>query len=129
MAPDVVVHGVRQADPGQGAERNRVAFRLGGPRGEVAVELHLQRCPEPPRPAWIEVNGRRIDRRIGAGYAISFAAGGKEVKTPDPLRDLVYRFAALLRDPQREPIAALAASADARLRLFARILGDLAAAS
>ena len=128
------VRGVRQADPRPGAEKNVVAFELAAATGEIpaheiTVELHLQRCPEPPRPAWIEVNGCRIDRRIGEGYTISFATpDGRHVKTADPLHLLVYRFVDLLRSPQSEPIAALAASIDARLRLYALVLGGLVGA-
>jgi hypothetical protein len=127
VGEDAEVRGVRQSDAGREAEHNVVSFGVGTADGEVAIELHLARCPEPPRPAWIEVNGRRIDRRIGPGYQISFTApDGGDVKTPDPLRRLVYRVAALLREPHRESIVALTSAADVRLRLYEAVLRHLA---
>jgi hypothetical protein len=121
---DAEVAVVEQSDAGPRAEHNVVQFDLRSRAGGqgVAVALHLDRCPEPPRPAWLEVDGCRIDRRIGAGYAISFTDGKHEVKMPDPLRQLVYRFAALLTRPSRDRTTALANLVDARLRLFADVL-------
>lgn len=116
---------VEQADASAEAEQNVVRFVLRAGNRELRVELHLRRCPEPPRPAWLEVDGRRMDRRIGAGYAISFTDGKHEVKTPDPLRQLVYRFAALLTRPSRDRTTALARLVDVRLRLFADVLRPL----
>lgn len=117
--------GIEQDDASPDAERNVVRFTLRAGDDECAVALHLARCPEPPRPAWLEADGRRMDRRIGAGYAISFTDGEREVKTRDPLRQLVYRFAGLLTEPERDRIHALAALADVRLRLYADVLRHL----
>ncbi len=121
---------VEQSDGGPAAEHDVVQFDLRNRAGGqgVAVTLHLDRCPEPPRPAWLEVDGCRMDRRIGAGYAISFAAGEREVKMPDPLAQLVYRFAALLTQPSRDRTTALAAIVEHRLRLYGEVLQRLFAA-
>lgn len=116
---------VRQTDPGPDAEDNVLTFRLAAAHGPLAVELHLRRCPEQPRPAWLAVDGCRMDRRIGAGYAQSFVAGDKSVGTPDPLALLVYRFAALLQAPDLERTRELADSLATRLRCTASVLAAL----
>jgi hypothetical protein len=116
---------IGQDDASAGAERNVVRFTLRAGDRQVAVELHLARCPEPPRPAWLEVDGHRMDRRIGAAYTISFTDGERTVKAPDPLRQLVYRFARLLTQPHRDRTHALAQFVDHRLRLYADVLRHL----
>ncbi|MBL8728684.1 MAG: Gfo/Idh/MocA family oxidoreductase [Planctomycetes bacterium] len=113
---------IGQSDARADAEHNVVRFELRAGNRQVRVELHVQHCPQQPRPAWIEVDGCRMERRIGAGYTISFAGGGREVKTPDPLRQLVYRFAGLLTQRSRDRTTALANLVDARLRLYADLL-------
>lgn len=121
-AAEALLADIRQDDASRDAERNAVHFALRAGDRECAVALHLVRCPEPPRPAWLAVNGRRMDRRIGPAYSISFADGERTVKTRDPLRELVYRFADLLTQPHRDRTQALAALVDHRLRLYADIL-------
>jgi hypothetical protein len=124
------VANLRQSDAAPHAEANVVTFELRDASRSVAVELHLRRCPEQPRPAWIAVDGRRIDRRIGSDYAQSFAApDGRAMNVRDPLHQLVYRFVAQLEAKDRERIAAIASSVALRLRLYADILRDLAADS
>lgn len=61
--------------------------------------LHLAQCVEQPRPAWVAVDGRRIDRKIGPGYSISFEGGGREVPVEDPLFSLVREFVRECRLP------------------------------
>ena len=124
-ASEALLADIGQDDASADAERNVVQFALRRGADECAVALHLERCPEPPRPAWVEVDGHRMDRRIGAAYAISFTDGEREVKTPDPLRQLVYRFHALLTQPHRDRIHTLAALVDTRLRLYADVLRRL----
>lgn len=124
-AQEALLADIGQDDGSADAERNVVHFALRRGDDECAVALHLERCPEPPRPAWVEVDGHRMDRRIGAAYAISFTDGEREVKTPDPLRQLVYRFAALLTQPHRDRTQTLAALVDTRLRLYADVLRRL----
>ena len=117
---------VRQTDPSLRAGHNVVTFDLATGPLRVPVALHLQHAPAQPRPAWLAVNGRRIDRRIGKGYELSFAAAdGRERKVPDPLRELVYRLAVQLQAEPRERTAANALSVDDRLRLYAAVLRAL----
>jgi hypothetical protein len=90
------------------------------------VELHLDHTPAPPRPAWLAVNGVRMDRRIGAGYAQSFVAGdGREIPVHDPLHRLVYGFAVALRTPDRERTTTTADVVDLRLQLYAAVVAAL----
>ena len=116
---------VTQSDPGPAATANVLRFQLAGATGPVAVELHLQQCPAQPRPAWLAVNGCRMDRRIGAGYAQSFVAGDKSVPVADPLHSLVYRFASLLAKPALEPIRELAESLAVRIHCQASVFAAL----
>jgi hypothetical protein len=58
-------------------------------------------CAAAPRPAWLAINGRRIDRRIGQNYSIAFAADGSKATIEDPVHQMVKRFAALMRS--RDP--------------------------
>ncbi|MEO6597287.1 MAG: Gfo/Idh/MocA family oxidoreductase [Planctomycetota bacterium] len=120
------VAAVRQSHAAALAEENSLSFELAAATGPIAVHLHLRRCREQPRPAWIEVNGVRMDRQIGADYALSFAAAdGRQAKVRDPLHQLVYRFIALLQAKDIERTAALVASAALRLRLYSDILHAL----
>ncbi|MBL9077280.1 MAG: Gfo/Idh/MocA family oxidoreductase [Planctomycetes bacterium] len=117
---------IRRTDGSPTAEHDVVQFTLRQGSDECAVALHLDRCPEPPRPAWLEVNGHRLDRRIGPGYTIEFTDGERTVKTRDPLRELVYRFAAFLTQPHRDRTQTCADLVDTRLRLYADVLRHLA---
>ena len=107
---DTAVAGVRQTDAGERAEQNVVTFRMVEGAREVAVELHLRRCPVQPRPAWLAVNGARIDRRIGPNYEQSFVAANESVPVSDPLHQLVYAFVAHLTPRNRERSPATVAS-------------------
>lgn len=130
IEPDAPPADVRQTDGGPAAARNIVQFRLIGGRGPIDVALHLEHCPQQPRPAWLAVDGARIDRRLGPDYAISFvAADGRTANVQDPLRQLVYGFAANLPRTNRERITALADAVAVRLRLYAGVLDRLAAGS
>lgn len=99
------VEAARCAPFDPGAEECRAVLVLGGPAGRMEAELHLRLCPEQPRPAWIAVDGRRIDRRIGPGYRIQFEGGGGIADIGDPMRLVVQDFVSAL---QRPPEAAQA---------------------
>ena len=93
-----------------------------GTHGRIDTCLHLAQCVEQPRPAWVAVDGRRIDRKIGPGYSISFEGGGREIPVEDPLFSLVGQF---VRDCRVAPSAArdrrraeAARAVAARLRLW-----------
>jgi len=57
-------------DPRWAGDRNVLGARLAWTGGELALALQLQVCPAQPRPAWLSIDGRRMDRRIGADYAL-----------------------------------------------------------
>ena len=118
---------VRQSDRGATATENVVSFVLPGPHGRVEVSLELRHTPNQPRPAWIEVDGCRIDRRLGADYSHTFVRpDGASVLVRDPLHQLVYGFHALLQAPNRERIHAIASDTALRLELYAAVFADLA---
>jgi hypothetical protein len=86
------------ADSSYEQRHNLLRFRIAAAPGKtVEGLLHLQICEAPPRPAWLAINGRRIDRQIGEGYSIVFSANGREVTIADPTKELVKRFALLVR--------------------------------
>lgn len=117
---------VRQADRSTAAARNDVTFDLPGPAGAIAVSLHLQVCPEQPRPAWFAVNGMRIDRRLGPDYSHAYVgSAGRAVALADPLHQLVQGVVAMLRNPARGQAERLADAIALRLRLYAGVLSAL----
>jgi len=72
-------------------------FGLAADGRRLAVELHLRHVPSQPRPAWLSIDGHRMDRRIGADYSIGFAgtapgAATRVVAGDDPLALLVDDF-------------------------------------
>jgi Oxidoreductase family, NAD-binding Rossmann fold len=93
-----VVSDVSLADPSYKETRNLLRFRLVGRNKTVDGLLHLEICATVPRPAWLAINGCRMDRRVGQGYSIVFAANGVAVAIADPTRELVKHFALLVRN-------------------------------
>jgi hypothetical protein len=125
---DVAPADVRQSDAAPDAAANVVTFRLAAAHGDVDVELRLAVCPTQPRPAWLAVDGHRIDRRIGADYRMSFVApDGRAVAVEDPLSRLVYGVRRLLPKPPRERAHALADAIAVRLRHYSAVLAALGA--
>ena len=110
MVPDAVPHFVSMlrsligpADPKirtarfvDGDQRRlEIACELGHARGRTRATLHLETCPDRPRPAWYAINGARVDREIELGsYQQYFRAGARRIPLPDPLGQLVQRFLA-----------------------------------
>ena len=128
LPDDAQVTGVSQTDASIDAVENLVQFSVTGGAAPVQVELHLRCCPEQPRPAWFSVDGARLDREIGDGYAISFrGAAGAIIEVEDPLAALVYGVLADVQANQRERTDAHAAAIALRLRLYAGVLGSLRA--
>jgi hypothetical protein len=101
---------------------NVLRFRLRGVWTNLNVELHLDHCPTPPRPAWLSIDGVRMDRRIAAGYTFSFVGNGHEVSIADPVLQLVSRFSDYLRMPNSRHAAAETDAVRQRLRLYGDIL-------
>ena len=93
-----VVSEVSIADPSYEQTRNLLRFRIAAAPGKtVEGLLHLEICAVSPRPAWLAINGRRIDRHVRAGYAMVFSANSTEVSIADPMKELVKHFALLVR--------------------------------
>lgn len=113
-----LVDGALSVPLGAATEHTVLRAHLQRMGGALAVELHLTHCPRQPRPAWLSIDGHRIDRQIGAGYAISFAAGDRCVAAADPTPLCVGAFAALLRSGDRAAREAQLAAVRTRLVLF-----------
>jgi len=93
-----IVRDVRLEDPKLSGTQNTLCFDLAGPARTISCVLHLSICDAPPRPAWLLINGRRIDRRILQGHSMTFAANGIEIAVADPVKALVRRFELLVRN-------------------------------
>jgi predicted dehydrogenase len=76
----------------------RVRFAWEHARGAIEAEVVLVRVPEQPRPAWIEIDGRRAEREVRlADYAMALVGERKRVPLEDPLGLLVGDFVEALR--------------------------------
>jgi hypothetical protein len=95
--PNTVVTNVHLDDPAFEGTHNVLRFRLAGPGRTVEGLLELEICVAPPRPAWLAIDGRRMDRRVREGYSISFTANSREVIIGDPVKEVVKRFSVLVR--------------------------------
>lgn len=116
---------VRLHHPSVFTTPNILRCHLEGPRIALEVTLYLDIYPNPPRPAWFEIDGARIDRTIGPGYTFLFSGNGREVSIADPVQQLVSCFSESLRMPDSRRIAAEAEAVRERLRLYRAILGSL----
>lgn len=110
------------ADRSPDAEHNRVRCTVPTTAGPLSAELHVTYCPAQPRPAWLSVNGCRIDRRIGPGYTLQFAAGERLQAVADPMHQLVYGVVNLCRYPDLERTRALHREIRCRLDWYEAIL-------
>jgi Oxidoreductase family, NAD-binding Rossmann fold len=95
--PETTLSDVSIDDPSFTRVRNLLQFRLTSATKTVEGALHLKVCAAPPRPAWLEIDGRRMERRIGPGYSFHFSANGSEVAIADPTTKLVEHFGLLMR--------------------------------
>jgi hypothetical protein len=112
-------------DPSLRADRNVLRLCLRGGPADLAAELHVQHCPEPPRPAWLAVDGARMDRHIGKGYSFTFTGNGREVPVPDPTPRLVAAFMDLVRASVPARVAVVLDEVRQRLRLYHAVLARL----
>lgn len=112
-------------DPSPHATRNLLRLHLQGGSCDLTAELHVGHCPDPPRPAWLQVDGRRMDRRIGAEYAFTFHGNGREVPVADPTPRLVAAFLDLVRSKDPALIARHIDEVRQRLRLYHAVLAKL----
>lgn len=75
-----------------------VAFTLRSSGGDVGVEIELVGRSEPPREAWLAIDGRRARRTIRPDdYALGLEAEGRRVPLADPLAALVREFVNAVR--------------------------------
>lgn len=74
------------------ADRLRLRFTVPGEGADIEAELDFRHCPEPPRPAWYAIDGRRIDRVLSPEYDIGFQSGDARVDIEDPLSSSVRQF-------------------------------------
>jgi hypothetical protein len=85
--------------------------------------LYLRRCETQPRPAWVAVNGKRVERRIRQrDYSISFQAGDRCLTVEDPLGALVRRFVLMLRESDLDRARAESFAIQERARLYHTIV-------
>ena len=98
---------------------------LRGPRLDLRLALHLDPSPNPPRPAWLEIDGARVDRRTAPGHTFFFSGNGREVPVSDPMQRLVFRFAESVCRPNPSCIAVEGEAVRQRLRLYRDILSRL----
>ncbi len=76
-----------------------VELVLQEPFPPVHGRFEMWQSESQPRPAWLAVNGRRMDRQIRmADYQIQMVAGDSCVSIDDPTAALVYRFAQSIRE-------------------------------
>src|SRR5262245_27683172 len=116
---------VRLDHPSVFTTPNALRCHLEGPLIDLEVTLYLDIYPHPPRPAWFEIDGARIDRTIGPGYTFLFRGNGREVSIPDPVQQLVSCFSECLRIPDSRRIAVEGEVVRERLRLYRAILSSL----
>ncbi len=102
----------------------RVDWELLGSGPAVRCHLELGYCAEPPRPAWIEIDGARMRREIDStgGYRIGFVAGERKIWVDDPTAGLVYRFLASVREASSERNGIESDRIEQRARLFHEVI-------
>ncbi len=125
LHPQEVVRAAGVEYSSRDSNASELTLRMGFLAGdrEVAGSLHLQHCPSPPRPAWISVNGCRMDRRIQLpDYRQTFHAADRVTPVDDPLGLLVYGFLQLIREPDVERTRETIRTVGERAGLYAEIL-------
>jgi hypothetical protein len=68
-------------------------------RGVARAQLLLETCEQRPRPAWYQINGMRVDRKVELPhYAQCLVAGERSVSMKDPMEGVVEHFLAALTE-------------------------------
>lgn len=81
-----------------GEDRLSVQCRYKHARGSVRAELELQTVAQRPRPAWIEINGQRAERKVELPDYRQFLSGaGRQIALPDPMEQVAADFIGNLR--------------------------------
>jgi predicted dehydrogenase len=110
----------------EAADGLQTSFRLHTPFPAVDCRLELGYCPHPPRPAWIAIEGLRMDREIEVpSYRLSMRAGERMIGIDDPSASLVYRFVRSLREVDSERNGIESDRIRHRARIYRRILRAL----
>ncbi len=118
-----VLRGVEFTTHATEAASQAVTMELEGPMPSLVARLLLDHRLEQPRPAWLAVNGRRMDREIELpGYKISFTDGDRSIPVSDPAAALVYCFVQFLIDPDEQRIRKTSDDIRQRARLYASVL-------
>lgn len=103
-----------------------VSLELAGEDVNLRGELFLRQCPEQPRPAWIQVDGARIERQIQLpDYQISLVAGDRMLSVDDPLAALVYGFVQCVREAASDRVRSESLALQDRARLYQQIIEAL----
>ena len=123
IGPETTPHDVSLESGSPDGWRLRFGLRDAG--GDVEAALHLTIAASRPRAAWLALDDRRMDRRVGAEYQIAFVAGERKVDIADPMQQLVNRFVALVDARDSAQIAGELALVRARHRLYRQILHAL----
>jgi predicted dehydrogenase len=94
--PEVADVHFSELAPARSGLRVELEYRAGNTRLQVQVDLRPSE--ELPRPAHLEIDGRRAERRIRLpDYAITFVDASRRVPVADPLASLVHDFVAELQ--------------------------------
>ena len=103
-----------------------LSLRLEGQGVQLQGDLILRHCLEQPRPAWIEVDGARVERQIRLpDYQISLVAGDRKLSVDDPLAALVYGFSQCVREAACERVRIESVAIQERARLYQQIIEAL----
>jgi len=122
-AVGVDLDGARFSSVAPDATELRLDLDVDAGGGRAQTRLHLARCPTQPRPAWLEFDGRRCERRLTLpAYHWSFTDGQSEHAVGDPQAELAYHFVELLTQPRPDLVRRHAAAIAARAELFAAVV-------
>lgn len=103
-------------------EQLELVVELESPFPTVSGALYLRRCADQPRPAWVAVNGSRVERQIDPqDYSMSFTGGGRTIVVEDPMTALVRQFVHLLMEPDLDRARTERRDLCERARLYAEI--------
>ncbi len=77
-------------------------------RGVARAQLLLETCEQRPRPAWYQVNGMRVDRKVELPqYAQYLVAGERSASMKDPMEGVVKNFLAAMTEELPTDVDAL----------------------
>ncbi len=71
----------------------RVGCNYRHQRGLARAQLRLQTCEQRPRPAWYQIDGKRVDREVELPQYTQYLVSGKRrALLPDPMEQIVEDF-------------------------------------